>query len=190
MLPLHVFEPRYRELMEVLTGPGSDGQMGVVLIERGSEVGGGEARCRTGTVAHMIEAELLPDGRWVAVFVGSHRFRVDSWLPDSPYPGAEIEEVADEMWEPAMDPLLADAEGKVREALELATELGEPAARPGFALATDRGLAAWQLCAMAPLGAFDRQRLLEAPNHVERLPLLGELAGDMAKVLAFRLRGG
>ncbi|HMC38453.1 MAG TPA: LON peptidase substrate-binding domain-containing protein, partial [Acidimicrobiales bacterium] len=76
VLPLHVFEDRYRVLMETLTGAGSTAEMGVVLIERGSEVGGGDVRVGVGTVLHLIESEQLPDGRWVAIFVGSHRFRV------------------------------------------------------------------------------------------------------------------
>ncbi len=190
VLPLHVFEPRYQELMEVLTAVGSTGEMGVVLIERGSEVGGGDTRLKVGTVAHLIDAELLPDGRWVAVFVGSHRFEVNAWLPDDPYPQAEIVEVADDEWEPAWQPLFEGAERSVRAALQIAAELGEASVRPEFPLVGDPSLALWQLCAVAPLGALDRQQLLEAPSHPERLRLLDGLADDMAKVLAFRLHGG
>ena len=55
-LPLHVFEPRYQELTrDCLAG---DNEFGVVLIERGSEVGGGDARFDVGTVARIIEAAM------------------------------------------------------------------------------------------------------------------------------------
>ena len=70
-LPLHVFEPRYRALTRhCLDG---DGRFGVVLIERGSEVGGGDARLSVGTCARIVEAAELPDGRWVLMVLGVER---------------------------------------------------------------------------------------------------------------------
>jgi Lon protease-like protein len=189
VLPLHVFEPRYRALMEVLTDPASSGELGVVLIERGSEVGGGEVRVEMGTVVHLIEAQPLPDGRWLAVFAGSHRFRVSRWLPDDPYPQAEVDEVADSPWDSDDGDAFAAAELAVREALSLAAELGDPAVRPGFVLSANPALAAWELCAIAPLGPLDRQRLLEVPTHLARLDLLATQARELSKVLAFRLQG-
>lgn len=189
VLPLHVFEARYRILMTRLADPESPAELGVVLIERGSEVGGGDVRVETGTVAHVIEAEELPDGRWVALLAGSHRFRVVTWLPDDPYPHAEVEEVADDPWDPADDGPLARATDCVRDALALASQLGDMSARPAFGLSPDPAVAAWELCALAPLGALDRQRLLEARSWSSRLDLLAVQATDAAQVLAFRLQG-
>ena len=54
-LPLHVFEPRYRVLVHDCLASDAP-EFGVVLIERGSEVGGGDVRFRTGTVARLVEA--------------------------------------------------------------------------------------------------------------------------------------
>src|SRR5882757_6408667 len=62
-LPLHVFEPRYRALAETCLA--GDGEFGVVLIERGSEVGGGDTRFSIGTVARIVAAGRLPDGRYL-----------------------------------------------------------------------------------------------------------------------------
>jgi Lon protease-like protein len=190
VLPLHIFEDRYRQLMEVLTAVGSSGEMGVVLIERGSEVGGGDVRVRTGTVAHLIEAERLPDGRWVAIFAGSHVFTVERWLPDDPYPQAMIEERPDEEWQPEESAALTEAEAAVRHSLNLAAELDERIGTAGFNVSDDPVRAAWELCARAPLGPLDRLRLLEAPTRRERLRLLCEQAEDKSRLLAFRLRGG
>src|SRR5438128_11540018 len=93
LLPLHVFEPRYRLMTErVLRG---DREFGVVLIERGSEVGGGDVRFGTGTVARIVEAAELPDGRWVLVTIGTRRIRVLDWLAEEPYPRAEVSEIAE-----------------------------------------------------------------------------------------------
>jgi Lon protease-like protein len=189
VVPLHVFEPRYRELMSTLVGMGTPAEMGVVLIERGSEVGGGDQRLSTGTVVRLVEAEELPDGRWLAVFAGSHRFRVSGWLPDDPFPQADVEEIPDPEWDPAHDHALAIAEESVREVLRLATNLGEPVMRPGFRLASEPSRAAWELCSVVPLGPLDRQRLLEADDHAVRLAMLVELARDLSQVLAFRLGG-
>ena len=189
LLPLHIFEDRYRVLMETLTGFGSAAEMGVVLIERGSEVGGGDSRVKVGTVAHLIESERLPDGRWIAIFAGSHPFVVERWLDDDPYPQAVVIERADEDWDPAHAPLLEAAGYAVSHALELAAELGDPAGTPSFALSADPAVAAWELCVRAPIGAFDRQSLLEAPTRADRLRLLEQLATDAGSILAFRLHG-
>ena len=99
LLPLHVFEPRYRVMTEhVLRG---DGEFGVVLIERGSEVGGGDTRFDVGTVARVVRAQELPDGGYALATVGIRRVRVERWLPDDPYPQAEVVELADAARSPA-----------------------------------------------------------------------------------------
>ena len=80
VLPLQVFEPRYREMLQhVLAG---DRTFGVVLIERGSEVGGGDVRTDVGTLARVVRAEEQPDGRWAVVALGVGRIRVDRWALD------------------------------------------------------------------------------------------------------------
>ena len=87
-MPLHVFEPRYRELMrDCLAG---DARFGVVLIARGSEVGGGDERNRYGTRGVITEAAELPDGRWVLEIAGEALIEVEEWLPDDPYPVALV----------------------------------------------------------------------------------------------------
>jgi len=85
VLPLHVFEPRYRQMVDDCMA--ADRTFGVVLIERGSEVGGGDVRTDIGTRAGIVRAEQQPDGRWGLIAVGLRRIRVDRWLPDAPYRG-------------------------------------------------------------------------------------------------------
>src|SRR3954471_6137726 len=93
LLPLRVFEPRYRLMTErVLRG---DGEFGVVLIERGSEVGGGDTRFDDGTVARIVRAQQLPDGGYALATVGLRRIRVVRWLPDDPYPLAEVTDIVE-----------------------------------------------------------------------------------------------
>lgn len=188
LLPLHVFEARYRELMQQLVAPGVVPELGVVLIERGHEVGGGDQRVDMGTVARLIEARALPDGRWVALFAGTGRFRVVRWLPDDPYPQAEVDDVAEPAWDPDDAVLLSAAEDQVRAAATLAAQLGEADAPAGWQLTDDPVLRAWQLCTVAPLGPLDRQRLLEA-GRTGRLTALIEQAAETGRMLAFRLGG-
>jgi Lon protease-like protein len=94
-VPLHVFEPRYRRMVDDCRA--GDGTFGVVLIERGSEVGGGDVRTDVGTLAQIVETRELPDGRWLLGVVGMERIRVERWLPDDPYPRAEIVPWPDEL---------------------------------------------------------------------------------------------
>ena len=96
LLPLHVFEPRYRTLVDDCVA--GDGEFGVVLIERGSEVGGGDVRTDVGTVARILEVERFDDGRFAVAAVGTRRIRVERWLDDDPYPRAEVHDWPDPGW--------------------------------------------------------------------------------------------
>lgn len=90
-LPLHVFEPRYQALVRhCIEAPGHE--FGVVLIDRGSEVGGGESRRDVGVVARMVKIAPLDGGRFAVLAVGTRRIRVVEWLPDDPYPRAVVED--------------------------------------------------------------------------------------------------
>jgi Lon protease-like protein len=186
-LPLHVFEPRYRALVrDCLSG---DQEFGVVLIERGSEVGGGDVRSSVGTVARIVEASELPDGRWAMIAVGTRRIRVVSWLPDDPYPRAEVEGWPEPP--PGADhaALLDDVVSLLRRALALAAEAGDEAPAATFELVSDPILAGHQAVALAPLGALDRQALLTAATPEDRLHQLRALLEEEIAVLQLRLGG-
>lgn len=189
ILPLHVFEDRYRALVrDCLDG---DHEFGVALIERGSEVGGGDIRAMAGCIAQILQAEEMPDGRWGIVAVGTRRVKVRGWLPDDPYPKAEVED-----W---LDPPVTDADefaqlseaytarvAELRQALALLVEMGAEA-DPMVELSTDPLEGSYQIGVLAPLGALDRQRLLTAPNVGDRLELLAEMLEDQALMLRARL---
>lgn len=186
-LPLRIFEPRYRRLTrDCLAGAR---EFGVVLIERGSEVGGGDDRTDVGTLVSIVEAQEDPNGHWAMLALGTRRIRVVRWLDDDPYPRAEIEEVGDGGWTASADDAFEAAERVVRRALALLTELDEPAAPVHVALDPERTIAAWQLAALSPLGPLDRQRLLTIDAPDERLAELVQLVEDECTVLAARLGG-
>ena len=188
VLPLHVFEPRYRELTRrALDG---DGEFGVTLIERGSEVGGGDARFAIGTRAHIVQAAELPDGRWALVAVGLRRIAVTRWLPDAPFPQAEVDDLSEPAPGPDAVALEATAERLLRRTLGLRAELGDPAAPATVELAGDATTAAFQIAALAALGPADAQRVLEASSTDGRLQLLATLLEEEAEVLEARAAGG
>ncbi|MGI8685280.1 MAG: LON peptidase substrate-binding domain-containing protein [Acidimicrobiales bacterium] len=187
LLPLHVFEERYRAMVADCLRQSHE--FGVVLIERGMEVGGGDVRFDVGTVARIREAAELGDGRWAILGVGTRRVRVVSWLPDDPYPLALVEDLPDLALPLDGRAALDAAEAAVRRALALAGELDEAPVPSTFELAADPDVAVWQLAASAPLGPVDQQRLVEADDPVQRLELLAALAADAATVLSYRLAG-
>ena len=182
-MPLHVFEPRYRALMrDCLAG---DHRFGVVLIARGSEVGGGDERTTLGTRGVITEAIELADGRWVLEVQGEARIEVTEWLPDDPYPVALVAEPEPEprAVPPVEDPgaALAAAVQRVRRTRAvLAEHGGGPPLPPELAFDDgDTEVASWQLCAVAPVSAYDAQRLLAAGGVARRLELLVELMTEL-----------
>jgi uncharacterized protein len=180
-LPLHVFEPRYRMLMrDCVEG---DRRFGVVLIERGSEVGGGDQRASLGTRGVITRAVELSDGRWLLQVLGEDLVEVDEWLPDDPYPVALV--TGRRPHGPGVvdpEPLLGNATQRVRRARAVLSEHGGAAPlSPDMPLdgGGDVDVASWQLCAAAPLSAYDAQRLLAANGAAERLGILVGLMEDL-----------
>jgi Lon protease-like protein len=189
-VPLRVFEPRYRALAETcLQG---DGRFGVVLIERGSEVGGGDSRFDFGTVAQITEAARTPDGRYLLAVVGTDRLRVRRWLPDDPYPRAEIDILAEpRRVSTRAAGQRADVERLLERVLALGSELGYRVPESVSArLDADPLRASYQAAALAPIEALDAYRLLALDDPCERFDELERLLTDAAELFEFRLAGG
>jgi Lon protease-like protein len=176
ILPLHVFEERYRVLVRHCLD--SDHRFGVVLIERGSEVGGGDVRTDVGTVAEIVEAARFDDGRYALAALGRQRLRVNAWLADAPYPRAEVELWPDPTPSGLVDADTAPVVSELRRLLARLAERGEPVAPATTDFADDPSTAALQAAAIAPLGPADRQRLLAAATARERVDLLAALVED------------
>jgi Lon protease-like protein len=191
-LPLQVFEPRYLTMMEDIAA--STGEFGVVLISRGWEVGGGDQRHSVGTVATVLHRSELIEGQLAVMALGSHRLRVERWLSEEPYPLAEVEEL-DGAAEDAAAPtevtdMLADMGVGMRRVYALASELGADTGSVDLDLPDAPGAAAWRIGSLLPLGAHDRQQLLEADGAGERLELAGRLIDEMVEELTMRLGAG
>ena len=186
--PLHVFEERYRALVRDVRA--ADGRFGVALIERGSEVGGGDVRSDVGTVARIEHAEEYPDGRWGLVVMGTERVRVVRWERDEPYPRAVVEPFEDVPEDPgSIGADRARLRARLGHVLALASEAGlRVPPLPPDVDGVDEGV--WALAAVVPIGPFDRQRLLAADSVGLRCARIDDALTDLEVVLRHRLTGG
>lgn len=186
VLPLHVFELRYRMMMDDVVHS-EVAEFGVVLIERGHEVGGGDVRSGVGTMARVVRHDELEDGRRAVVVVGDRRIRVDRWLEDDPYPIAEVTD-----WPAEATPIDADVEVRLDATIERFVDLlrrvddrTPSIERRSSSESVDEY--AYRVGSTLPIGAVDRQRLLEAENSTERLDRVLAAVEDLEAVVRFRL---
>ncbi len=88
VLPLRIFEPRYRLMIRRCME--ADRQFGVALIQEGLEVGTPAMPYDVGTIAEINGHEIMPDGQIMIVCVGMRRFRIDKKIEGEPYQQAEV----------------------------------------------------------------------------------------------------
>jgi Lon protease-like protein len=89
VLPLHIFEDRYRLMIRRCLA--EDVPFGVVLIRSGQEVGAEAEPHGVGTMARIIESTHLPNGTMNIITVGVERFRILRLIHDQPYLRGEVE---------------------------------------------------------------------------------------------------
>lgn len=97
-LPLHVFEPRYRTLVDDCMR--DDQRFGVVAIKAGQAEGGCAEIFEVGTVAHIESVTPLSDGRSDIITRGTQRFRVDGFVPGTPYLKGRVQLLEEQSAEP------------------------------------------------------------------------------------------
>ncbi len=189
VLPLHVFEPRYREMIVDCLKEDGEPEFGQALITHGSDAGGGDERSMVGTVAQMVQVEALDEERYALVTVGTRRIRINAWLPDDPYPMADVDDWPDDEPDPpGLAVAVAATHGRVRAALALAAELGDVDVDiTESEISDDPLVATYHLASLAPIGPADRFRLLSASGPMARLDVLDEVLDDVEAMLKFRL---
>ena len=178
-LPLRVFEERYMVMLSRIL-PDEPSEFGVVLIERGQEVGGGEKRFTIGTVAQIQQLDADVDFV-VLVAQGERRIEILEWLEEDPHPAARVRDLADLEWTDDLLPLREKAEEAVRRTLRAAGESGDQLWSADVEISDDPVAAAWQLAAIAPVGPLDQIALLRSETMESLLTALIELmdsAGD------------
>src|SRR5215475_9103965 len=109
LLPLHIFEERYRQLVSDLLDEAGPRRFGVIAIRKGRETGidGVHSLYEIGCTATMRRVERHEDGRFDIVTVGTQRFRLRALDQALPYLRGEIELLAaDAVDEAAAAPLV------------------------------------------------------------------------------------
>lgn len=187
LVSLRIFEPRYLQMIAECRADTST--FGVVLIERGFEVGGGDVRAGVGTVAQIVEVSDLPDGEQAVVAVGIERLDIVEWLSDGPYPRAIVER-SQETAAPGSFGRIAAIDEQLRVVLSLLSEAGIDTGPVDYQLSDQAEVAAHQMCGLAPVGAFDAQRLLAAETTEDRLDLLVSMLDEQRDLLMARLGDG
>jgi len=180
-LPLRIFEPRYLKLLGDLMGS-ENPEFGVVLIERGDEVGGGEKRMTLGTIASVINIGTTQEFYGLESF-GTQRFRVTSWLPDDPYPLAVIELVPDLVWDDTLLDSKNQLETKVRQLLAFASEFTNLQFGASTELSDDPMEACWQLAGILPIGELDQMDLLSSATSEELISRTFEIVATADQTL-------
>ena len=111
VLPLNIFEERYRQLVrDLLDGPEPQ-RFGVIAIRKGRETGvdGISALHQIGCIASLREVDEQDDGRFHLVTVGTQRFRLASLDDSRPYLQGEVDLLAEEVGDEAAAGLAAQA---------------------------------------------------------------------------------
>ncbi len=164
-LPIHVFEPRYKEMVGRCLE--HDEPFGVVLILEGEEVGGANVPRRIGTEAGIIASQRYPDGRYDIVVEGRRRFAIRSLDRGRSYLRADVE------W--LEEPIGAEADDLARAVAKLLEGILEALEARGHAIVDetwsemDPRMLSYRVASTLP-GANDiRQELLEIPDVATRL---------------------
>lgn len=171
VLPLHIFEERYRVLIgELLELPESERVFGVIAIRQGREVGadGVDALYDIGCTAVLHRSEQDDDGGFDIVTTGGTRFALRGLLHDRPYLVGEVDlltepppDAQQQRWDEAVRMAYLDYLAALRGA---GARVDEHPDLPGDALTLS-----YLVAASMQLDLPERQSLLAAPSVVTRL---------------------
>jgi Lon protease-like protein len=180
-LSLRIFEERYLKLLGDLV-TSDNPEFGVVLIERGQEVGGTDKRINIGTIASVTNIGTL-DEFYGLESVGAQRFRVNAWLPDDPYPLADVDLLPDLIWDETLAPARVHLETKVRSLLAFASEFGDLQYGADTEFSDDPIDACWQMAGVLPIGQFDHRDLLQSVSAEELISRTLEIVNTADETL-------
>jgi len=184
--PLHLFEPRYRQMgQDVVSG---SRRMGMVVVPPAhvADLQGNPPVYPIGCGANIVQAQQLPDGRFNIVISGSGRFRIVSEAPPLPprlYRTAEVEWLGDPYPEEARErvfELRVQIIAQLQELVERADRKPESRVAEDLFGGVDDANFVNSLCSALSFAPPEKQGLLEAPSVPERFERLEGL-------LAFRL---
>lgn len=178
-LPLHIFELRYRMMMNtILEG---DRRFGVLMIDPNT----GEI-AKVGCCAEVIHYQRMPDDRMKIMTLGQGRFRVLDYVRETPYRVGLVEWIEDEPVEEDLRPLASEVDRLLRDVVRLSAKLTSqdidfPEDIPDLPLE----LSYWVASTLYGV-SLEQQSLLEMQNTLKRLEREAEILKSTRNNLAAR----
>jgi len=171
-LPLVIFEPRYRRLLQDLLARPEDSRFfGVVAIRQGWEVervSPAEALYDVGCTAEIDSIVEYEDGRFDITTTGVHRFRLEAFEDEGPYARGEVE-LLDEVAGPEAELLAPGLTALFRKYQGALSELRGVQVGSIPELPDDPTVLSYLIGAATVLDTYEKQRLLTTETTVERL---------------------
>ena len=188
LLPLHIFEERYRQLVRDLLEQSEPRRFGVIAIRRGRETGvegvsGLQSLYEIGCTATLRGVEEYPDGRYDIVTVGTQRFRLLALDQSLSYLQGEIEPLTDDVVDPdAAAPLVRAVQAAFHAYVDALTEGGGAVVKID-ALPDEPTLLSFLVAAAVIIDLPERQGLLAEPDTMRRLSAERSLLARETSVL-------
>ena len=171
LLPLHIFEERYRQLVRDLLGRPEPRRFGVIAIRKGRETGTGgvQSLYEVGCTATVRRVDRHEDGRFDLVTVGTERFRLLALDQGLPYLQGEIDPLGDDVVDlTAAAPVARAVQVAFRAYLDALTEWGGATVRVEE-LPDEPVLLSFLVAASIVIDLPERQGLLAESDTVRRL---------------------
>lgn len=177
-LPLHVFEPRYREMVGRCLE--HETPLGICLIAEGEEVGGPAVPHRIGTEAAIIAAQRYRDGRYDIVVEGRRRFEIVTLDRGRPYLRAEVQ-FLEESQGPEDDELPEAVARLFEGVLETLETSGQAVIDETWKELDARSLS-YKVASVLPVPEETKQQVLEIPETTARLRRVAELLMTVQRI--------
>jgi Lon protease-like protein len=169
-LPLHIFEDRYKQMVDECLQQESEFGM-VFADESGTR--------KVGCTAKIVElVERYDDGRMLILVEGSRRFRLNNVLTGKPYYVGEIEFFEEEPEEPDVQTLAEECIALLERVVEAATE-----GSVGIEIEPPYRNLSFAIAGRVEFEAETRQQILELTSEKERLEKVKELLTSAAERL-------
>ncbi len=166
-LDLRIFEERYLKLLgDLMTS--DKPEFGVVHNGRGDDQRGSEDLLMVGTIASVTDIGTTEEFYGLES-IGTQRFIVNSWLPDDPYPLADVDFLPELTWDKGLEGLKDELEQSVRKLLAFASEFADLQYGPDIDISDDPIEACWQLAGVLPVGYLDQMDMLKSESAEELL---------------------
>ncbi|WP_413163750.1 LON peptidase substrate-binding domain-containing protein [Capilliphycus salinus ALCB114379] len=176
-LPLHIFEFRYRIMMNTILE--SDRRFGVLMFDPTQ----GQV-ASVGCCAEIIQHQRLPDDRLKMITLGQQRFRVLETVREKPYLVGLVEWIEDEPPQQDLRPLATEVEGLLRDVVRLSSKLMDQSIKlPEDIPSLPTELSYWVASNLYGVPA-EQQALLELQDTAARLQREAEILSSTRSHLA------